>query len=243
MSNDRQSEYGFALGMQDTGKSYLLRQLAGINERNLVIPQSESTTIWDDYNLVPWEEIFEASTQLPAFQAKKVFSSDGKVKEKLAFTYAMGLYFHHMEGNNRIYIDHETSYLFEIISNSKYGLKNAGLLCDDYTNYLPTLQKLPSFVRKLITNRRDDRRDVWFAVHSFRQMNRDFFDWAPSFYLKRTSSDLSSASGKLPDALVSLLEPIKQKVDAISAAGWEKNLDQYHTEFIPGNLVGRAVES
>jgi hypothetical protein len=238
----RVGEFAFLVGTQNVGKSTLMRQLFDINSRNLVIPQNRSTEIWNDCTEVPWERIFEESTQTPAFEAKRVFSSNAKLKEKMNFTYHLGLYLHRMEGNNRIYIDHDTQYLFAVLSDPKYGFKNGGLFSDDYTNYIPTLGKLPSYVQRLVTDRRDDRRDLFFAVHGFRKINKDFFDWSPSIYLFRTDADVQSAEQKLPEKLVRLIEPVKRRVDTISNRGiaTDNAAQRCHCEIIHATDVARA---
>lgn len=214
----REGAYIFNVGTQNTGKSTELRKLIAVNKRNIIIPPSRYESAWDDVEELDWRPIFEKSTGANSIDAALIFTRPGETKNRARFMYHLGVALHELQGNAKLYIDKDTRFIFEIIANNDYGLKDAGLVSDDFKNYIPK-NNLPGYVLNLVTNRRARRLDLFFACHSLRHIAQDFYDLNPSIILHRTMGDLKKVDN-MSDSLRSYIAPIKERVDRISIAGF-----------------------
>jgi len=208
--------YFFAVGTQKTGKTTNARKFFALNGRNLILPPNRFDTTWDDVEELDWRRIFSDSTGLPDMEAPFVFQSRKELKNKMRFMYALAQELHTFEGNRKLYIDSDSRYIYEIICNNDYGLKNAGLFHDDFRNYIIGANP-PAYTTNLVTNRRARMLDLGYMCHSFKDISGQFLKLNPGIILHYTTVDLTKAN--MSESLYRFLLPIKKEVDAIAQKG------------------------
>lgn len=70
----------------------------------------------------------------------------------------------------------------------KHGFKKGGLFLDDYKNLVKTNGTLGYELRKLLSIMRHIEVDVFMATHGFREVNYQFFQHDPVFYIFKSDS-------------------------------------------------------
>ena len=246
MINDkeREGEFAFLVGTQNTGKTELIRELMEGNERNLILPPSRGESAWDDVEELDWRQIWEEATGDLALDAPRIMRSDNaeNVRKRYRFAYYLGCELANFKGNRKLFIDKDTAFIFEVVASEEFGFKNGGLICDDFKNYIPA-SNLPGFVSNLITNRRTKRLDLFFATHDFTLIARELFKYNPSFFVFRTELDLDPSDKRMSKRLFERIQSTKKEVDTISLQGINEKdpAKRCHCELVDRYEVNQAA--
>jgi len=222
------------VAMMKRGKSTLaLNEFVSPDNRRLIFPASRSLPAFAGVPEIDWSEILENSTGLMPHQAAK-FTEDHENYQR--FAYELGRVLNDFEGDRVIHIDsHFQAQVVRAATDKIWGFRNGTVIFDDFKNYIPS-NGLPFWVQPMLTNMRSLRVDYIFLCHSFGDLPPKFLSLNPDLILGPTSAALSRSADKMPDGWFDVLEPMKARIDAISARGFETGNDseKYYFELLPG---------
>lgn len=177
---ERKARLTFFIGTNGTGKSTAQKQFLAVNKRNLVFPSSSIDTIWDEFEkIVPEKRIIEDPKALP-----------GKPKPKVVYRIPRinGYIGTRVVDETGIPDENDVIELMKSAINVKHGFKKGGLFLDDYKNLIKTNGTLGYELRKLLSIMRHIEVDIFLATHGFREVNYQFFQHDPTFYVFKSDS-------------------------------------------------------
>jgi hypothetical protein len=176
----RRATLNFFIGENGTGKSTAMRRFLPANERNLIFPSGALDKAWSDF---------------PFIKPIKAVVNDNKARpgqEKKKFAYRLpGI--HAFKGTrvvdlSEIDTDEDLIDLFYSVIAERTGFLKGGLFIDDFKNYVKSHGKLPYTIKKLLTGYRHRELDLFFASHSFNEINGQFFGHNLKLYLFKTDN-------------------------------------------------------
>lgn len=180
MSKHRRAVLRFFIGENGTGKTTAMKHFLPINERNLVFPSSMRDKAWNDYPTInPVRVVVEDKKARPG-QEKKRWA--WRLKNVNSFTGTRVVDLTEVDDDDDL-ID-----LFYSVISERGGFLKGGLFIDDFKNYVKSHGKLPYMVKKLCTGYRHRELDLFFATHSFNEINAQFFGHNPVIYIFKTDN-------------------------------------------------------
>lgn len=176
----RKARLTFFIGTNGTGKSTAQKQFLAVNKRNLVFPSSSIDTIWNEFEKIqPEKRVIEDPKALP-----------GKVKQKVVYRIPnINAYTGtRIVDESSIQSEDDVIDLMKSAISVKHGFKKGGLFLDDFKNLIKTNGTLGYELRKLLSIMRHIEVDIFMATHGFREINYQFFQHDPVFYIFKSDS-------------------------------------------------------
>ena len=176
----RMAKLIFFIGTNGTGKSTAQKAFLKANERNLIWPASHFDIAWQKYpKIKPVKMVFKDPKALPGkdkfkvlYQLKDLNKFKGtRVVDKSMLT------------DESLAID-----CFKDSLSVYNGFKKGGLFIDDFKNLIKSGGTLPFEIRGLMSNMRHIEVDVFMATHGFREINYQFYQHNPTFYIFKSDS-------------------------------------------------------
>ena len=203
---ERRAQLTFFIGLNGTGKSTAQKQFLGSNERNLIWPASIYDKAWSAYpKIKPQKMIIDHPKSIPG-QDRKVAVYRIKDINKFKGTRVVDT---SDINDGELVIE-----CFKSTLNEKTGFRKGGLFIDDYKNLIKSHGILPYEVRKLMSNMRHIEVDVFMATHGMREVNFQFYQHNPVFYIFRSDSPPGEKVKKQYaryDELMEVYERVMQK--------------------------------
>ena len=195
----------FLFGTNGTGKSTLMKQFIGANNRNLIIPANSLDKAWAKFHKIKpkfkWitdPEDYKAKRKVKRWYVPNINNYNGTAVLDLS----------EIENENQI------MQLFKLICSTKNGFRGGGLFIDDFKNYIKTKGTLPHYVRKMLGDRRHREIDLFFATHSIQELNSDFVQFNPKLVIFNLTLPPNEAVEKKIsnyDQLLETIARVKQK--------------------------------
>jgi hypothetical protein len=179
MSN-RRARLSFFIGTNGVGKSTAQKAFLAANARNLVWPASAMDKGWADFQkIVPSKMVVDDPKSLPGKKKQKVVY---RLQGINGFTGTRIVDTSQMQDENQV-ID-----CFKNSLSAINGFRKGGLFIDDFKGIIKTQGTLPFEIRKLMNDMRHIELDVFMATHGFREINFQFFQHNPTFYIFKSDS-------------------------------------------------------
>lgn len=166
------------IGENGTGKTTAMIKFLKANERNLVFPSSALDLAWAKFpRIKPMRVVVEDRNARPG-QERKKWAYRIRGINNFTGTRVVDL--------SEIKSDDELIDLFYSVIDEHTGFLKGGLFIDDFKNYVKSAGILPYVIKKLCTGYRHRELDLFFATHSFNEVNGQFFGHNPVFYIFKT---------------------------------------------------------
>lgn len=174
----RQAAFYILVGTNGTGKSTFLKKLLKINDHNLILPAGPFDPAWDGFEQIAPESTFITDPRDFKQQRKIV---DWSVPKINAFKGDRVL------KTIDIATDADQVIIWKKIASQKTGFVSGGLFVDDFKEWIPAQGNIDKTSRSLFVSRRHRGIDLFFACHSFQDVNGDLIKFNPIFIVFETS--------------------------------------------------------
>jgi len=176
----RRAQLTFFIGTNGVGKSTAQKAFLAANARNLVWPASAMDRGWSEFEKIkPVKMVVEDPNSLPGKKKEKVVY---RLKGINAYKGTRVVDTSEMMDENLV-ID-----CFKNSLSAINGFKKGGLFIDDFKGLIKTQGTLPYEIRKLMNDMRHIEVDIFMATHGFREINFQFFQHNPTFYIFKSHS-------------------------------------------------------
>jgi len=182
--NQREALLWIFVGQPGTGKSTMMQQFMGMNQRNLIVPSNiiEAPKTWGN---------------LPYMKPTRTFYTDPsdpkKRRQKLKWNLQGCNTF---QGTRLIDVSvFETNtdayeFLPSILdpNNPNQGYNRGGFFLDDTKNYVISQGIMPHKIANILRARRHLGIDFFFAVHRFQDINSEFYGFGAKLFVFATNT-------------------------------------------------------
>lgn len=197
MNETREGAFDILVGTTNVGKSSRLKQAAEIaNPRTLIIPPNRSDPAWKGIPELSWSVDYEPDPMDPRKERKVIICPELNT----------------FQGQRVLHCDDNR--VFQAVTHPTRGLRNAGLIIDDFKNVIYQKGDLPGEAASLFRSRRHYGLDIFLACHQFEDINRQMVALKPLLVIFQTTvppNDTALSKIHRADELLALVDQVNKE--------------------------------